>query len=117
MVWLQPKLTIFNRPLPPPPTMASATCNSPEPEVYSFSMPIIAHLTVHSTSPGKKKAPKKAVKTKEFVHMFCTTKSNYLEFLTTILTKHHSNKFQVMDHRCYTCKIQVLPSKYIVHFI
>src|SRR5258707_13760975 len=117
MVWLQPQRTIFNRPLPPPPTMVSATCNSPEPEVSSFSMPIIARLTVHSTSPGKKKAPKKAIKTKEFVHTFCTTKSNYLKFLTTILTKHHSNKFQVPNHRHYTCNMQVLPSKYVIHFI
>ena len=117
MIWLQPQWTIFNCSFPPPPIMALAICNSPEPKVSSFSMPIIACLTVHSTSPGKKKAPKKAVKTKEFVHMFCATKSNYLEFLTTILTKHHSNKFQVTDHRCYTCKMQVPPSKYIIHFI
>ncbi len=105
MVWLRPQWTIFNHPPPLPPTMTSATCNSPEPEVSSFSVPIIAYLTMHSTSPGKKKAPKKAIKTKEFVHMFCATKSNYLEFLITILTKHYSNKFQVTDHRHYTCKI------------
>ena len=81
--------------------MASITSNSPEPEEFSLSVPIIARLTVHLTSQGKrKKTTKKDTKTKEFVHTFSATKSNYLDFLTTILTKHHANnKLQVTDRR------------------
>lgn len=70
--------------------MASSACNNPEPEESSFSAPIIARLTVHIATQGKKKKTiKKDTKTKEFTHTFCATKPNYLEFLTTILTKHH----------------------------
>ncbi len=59
--------------------MASSACNNPEPEESSFSAPIIARLTVHIATQGKKKKTiKKDTKTKD-----------YLEFLTTILTKHH----------------------------
>jgi hypothetical protein len=39
-------------------------------------------------------------------------KSNYLKFLTAILTKHYiGDKLQVTDHKCYTYKMQVPPSK------
>jgi hypothetical protein len=42
---------------------------------------------------NKTKTTKKDMKMKEFTHTFSATKSNYLEFLTAILTKHHiSNK-------------------------
>ena len=94
-------------------TMApSTTSNSLEPEGSSFSVLIIARLIVHVAGHGKKKATKKTTKTKEFAHIFYATKSNYLDFLTTILTKHHiSNKLQVTDHRHYACKMQVPPSK------
>ena len=93
--------------------MASSTNNSPEPEVSSFSVPIIARLIVHIAGHGsKKKTTKKTTKTKEFEHTFSATKTNYLELLTTILTKHHiANKLQVTDRRRYTCKMQVPPSK------
>ena len=98
--------------------MASSANNSPEPEESSFSVPIIARLTVHITGQGsKKKTTKKDTKTKEFSHTFSATKTNYLEFLTTFLTKHHiGNKLQVTDRRRYTCKMQVPPSKYVAHF-
>jgi len=84
-----------------------ASSNSEE-----FSVPIVACLLVHITGHGsKKKTTKKDTKMKEFSHTFSTTKSNYLEFLTTVLTKHHiGNKLQVTDYWCYTCKIQVPPS-------
>jgi ribosomal protein S7 len=92
--------------------MASSTHNSPEPEESSFSVPIVARLIVHIASQGKKKTIKKDTKTKEFSHTFSATKSNYLEFLTTILSKHHiSNKLEVTDRRRYTCKMQVPPAK------
>jgi ribosomal protein S7 len=90
---------------------AGNSCNSPEPEEISFSVPIIARLIVHITSHGKKKTTKKDTKTKEFSHTFSATKSNYLEFLTTVLTKHHiGNKLEVTHRRRYTCKMQVPPS-------
>lgn len=93
--------------------MASSAHNSPEPDESAFLVPIIARLTVHLAGHGnKKKTTKKDTKTKEFSHTFSATKTNYLEFLTTFLSKHHiSNKFQVTDRRRYTCKIQVPPSK------
>ena len=93
--------------------MASSANNSPEPEESSFSVPIIARLTVHTASQGnKKKTTKKDTKTKEFEHTFCATKSNYLELLTTILSKHHVGKnTQVTDRKRYSCKMQVPPSK------
>jgi hypothetical protein len=70
--------------------MASIASNSSEPEEFSFSVPIVARLIVHTASQeSKKKAIKKDTKIKEFVHTFCATKSNHLDFLTTILTKHH----------------------------
>ena len=99
-------------------TMASSAINSPEPEDSSFSVPIIARLTVHISGPGnKKKSTKKDIKIKEFTHTFSATKANYLEFLTTFLTKHYiGNKLQVTDRRRYTCKIQVPPSKCVVPF-
>ncbi|KAF8494901.1 hypothetical protein F5888DRAFT_1616438 [Russula emetica] len=92
--------------------MASSADKSPEPDEFSFSAPIIACLTVHIAGQGsKKKITKKDTKTKEFSHIFCATKSNYLEFLTTFLTKHHiGNKLRVTDRRHYTCKMQVPPS-------
>ena len=92
--------------------MASSAGNSPEPNDTHFSVPIIARLTVHIAGQGnKKKTTKKDIKTKEFSHTFSTTKSNYLDFLTTFLTKHHiGNKLQVTDRRHYTCKMQVSPS-------
>lgn len=94
--------------------MASSAGNSPEPDELSFSVPITAHLIVHITAAGhgvKKKTTKKDTKTKQFSHTFSATKSNYIEFLTTILTKHHiGNKIQVTERRRYTCKMQVPPS-------
>jgi hypothetical protein len=72
--------------------MASSAGNTPEPDVLSFSVPIVAHLIVHISATGhgtKKKTTKKDTKTKEFSHTFLATKSNYLNFLSTILTKHH----------------------------
>jgi len=92
--------------------MASDVGNCPEPEESTFSVPIIARLIVHVTGHANKKKPaKKDTKTKEFVHTFEATKSNYVEFLTTVLTKHHiSNKLQVTDRTRYTCKMQVPPS-------
>jgi hypothetical protein len=93
--------------------MASSAGNSPEPDEFSFSVPITAHLIVHITASGhvKKKTTKKDTKTKQFSHTFCATKANYLEFLTTVLTKHHiGNKIQVTERRRYTCKMQVPPS-------
>ena len=93
--------------------MASSAGNSPEPEESSFSVPIIARLIFYVPSQGnkKKKTIKRDTKTKEFTHTFCLTKSNYLDFLTTILTKHHvGNKLQVTDRRRYICKMQVPPS-------
>jgi hypothetical protein len=92
--------------------MASSTNKSPEPDEFSFSVPIIARLIVHiANHRGKKKTTNKDTKTKEFAHTFCATKANYIEFLTTVLTKHHiGNKFQVTEHRRYTCKMQVPPS-------
>ena len=91
--------------------MASSAGNSPEPNDTHFSVPIIARLTVHIAGQGnKKKTTKKDIKTKEFSHTFSVTKSNYLDFLTTFLTKHHiGNKLQVTDRRRYTCKMQVPP--------
>ena len=78
----------------------------------NFSVPIVARLIVHIAGQGsKKKTTRKDTKTKEFAHTFCATKTNYLEFLTTILTKHHiGNRLQVTDRRRYTCKMQVPPS-------
>ena len=92
--------------------MASIASHTLELEQSSFSVPIIARLTVHIASQGtKKKTIKKDTKTKEFTHTFCATKSNYLGFLTTVLTKHHiGNRLQVTDRRRYTCKMQVPPS-------
>ena len=88
---------------------------APEPEDSTFSAPIIACLTVHTKTSGtgnKKKTTKKDMKTKEFTHTFCATKSNYIELLNTILTKHHiGNKLQVTEHRHYSCKMQVPPAK------
>ena len=95
---------------------AGVAGNIPEPEELSFSVPIVARLIVHITTGHgtKKKTTKKDTKTKEFVHLFRATKSNYLEFLTTLLTKHHiNNKLQVTDRRRYTCKMQVPPSTYV----
>ena len=70
--------------------MASSADNSPEADVSTFSVPIIARLTVHIAGQGgKKKTTKKDTKTKEFSHSFSATKPNYLDFLTTVLTKHH----------------------------
>jgi hypothetical protein len=77
--------------------MASSTSHSPAPEEsdFSFSVLIIAHLTVHTAGQGinkrnkKKKATKKETKMKEFMHTFFATKSNYLKLLTALLTKHH----------------------------
>jgi hypothetical protein len=93
--------------------MATSANDTPEPEESCFSVPIIACLTVHITGKGnKKKTTKKDTKTKEFSHTFSATKSNYLKFLTAVLTKHHiGDKLQVKDRRCYTCKMQVPPSK------
>ena len=92
--------------------MASNASDSPELGEMIFSAPIIARLTVHTAGQGKKKASKKEIKTKEFMHTFSATKTNYLEFLTTILAKHHAgNRLQVTDRRRYTCKMQVPPSK------
>ena len=87
--------------------MASITSNSPELEESSFLVPIIACLIMHIASQGnKKKTVKKDTKMKEFAHTFCVTRSNYLDFLTTVLTKHHiGNKLQVTDHRHYTYKM------------
>ena len=102
--------------------MASCTTHSPAPEESdsSFSVLIIARLTVHAASQGinkgnnRKKATKKETKMKEFMHTFSATKANYLELLTALLTKHHiGNRLQVMDRRRYTCKMQVPPSKYV----
>lgn len=98
-------------------TMASTTCNvsnmcdAPEVEDSSFLVPNVACFMVHTLSQGnKEKTTKKGMKTKEFSHIFCATKVNYLKFLTTILTKHHiNNKIQVTDCRCYSCKMQVSP--------
>ena len=92
--------------------MAASVENTPEPD-DSFSVPIIARLTVHvGGQGGKKKATKKDTKTKEFSHVFRATKENYLEFLNAFLTKHHiGNKLRVTDRRRYTCKMQVPPSK------
>jgi hypothetical protein len=94
--------------------MPPSASNSPEPESTSFTVPIIARLIVHVASQGsknKKKTTKKDMKTKEFTHIFCATKPNYLNLLTTILTKHHvGHKLQVTDRRRYTCKMQVPPS-------
>jgi hypothetical protein len=96
-------------------TMAASANNSPEPEDSEscFVVPIIARLTVHIAGHGnKKKTTRKDTKTKEFSHTFSVTKSNYLAFLMTFLTKHHiNNKLQVTDRRRYTCKMQVPPSK------
>ena len=95
--------------------MAASANNSPEPEDSEscFAVPIIARLTVHIAGHGnKKKTTRKDTKTKEFSHTFSVTKSNYLAFLTTFLTKHYiNNKLQVTDRRRYTCKMQVPPSK------
>jgi hypothetical protein len=93
--------------------MAISTNDTPEPEESYFSVPIITRLTVHIAGKGnKKKTTKKDTKTKEFSHTFSTTKSNYLKFLTAVLTKHHiGDKLQVTDCRHYTCKMQVPPSK------
>jgi len=93
--------------------MASSANNSPEPEESHFSASIITRLTVHIAGQGnKKKTTKKDIKTKEFSHTFSATKSNYIEFLTTFLTKHHiGGKLQVTDRRRYPCKMQVPPSK------
>ncbi len=105
-----------------PIAMASCTTHSPAPEESdsSFSVLIIARLTVHAASQGinkgnnRKKATKKETKTKEFMHTFSATKANYLELLTALLTKHHiGNRLQVTDRRRYTCKMQVPPSKYV----
>ena len=95
--------------------MATSSNSTPGPEDSTFSVPIIARLVVHTTKQAnKKKTTKKDTKTKEFTHTFSTTKSNYVEFLSTILTKHHiGNKLQVTDRGRYTCKMQVPPSKYV----
>jgi len=96
-----------------------STNNSPEPKYSNFSVLIIAHLTVHISGPGNKKksSTKKNIKTKEFIYIFSITKANYLQFLTTFFTKHHiSNKLQMTDRKHFTCKMQILPSKYIVPF-
>jgi hypothetical protein len=118
-VWLQPQQMIFNTPGAqhqlPSVAMATSENNTPGPEDSTFSVPIIARLIVHTTKQAnKKKTTKKDTKTKEFTHTFSATKSNYLEFLSTILTKHHiGNKLQVTDRRRYTCKMQVPPSMYV----
>ena len=67
----------------------------------SFSVPVVAHLTVHVTASGtgKKKSTKKETKTKEFTHTFSATKSNYMALLSATLEKHHiGNKLQVTEH-------------------
>jgi len=91
---------------------SSADCAGNSLNSEEFSVPIVTHLLVHITGHGsKKKTTKKDTKTKEFSHTFSATKSNYLEFLTTVLTKHHiGNKLQVTDCQHYTCKMQVSPS-------
>jgi hypothetical protein len=93
--------------------MASSADNSPEANVSTFSVPSIACLTVHiADQGGKKKTTKKDTKAKEFSHSFSMTKANYLNFLTTVLTKHcMGHKLRVTDHRHYICKMQVLPLK------
>ena len=89
--------------------MASSTNDCPEPpDSLSVSVPIIACLTVHVSGHGvKKKSTKKEIKTKEFDHSFSVMKLNYLNFLAVFLEKHHVNKLQVTDCRCYTLKMQV----------
>ena len=93
-------------------TMTLSANNSLESDSLSFSIPIIACLTVHIPGQGiKKKTSKKVIKTKEFSYTFSATKANYLKFLVIFLSKHHiSNKLQVMNHRHYTLKMQVPPS-------
>ena len=93
-------------------TMASSTNDCLEPlDSLSVSVPIIARLTVYVSGHGvKKKSMKKEIKTKEFDHSFSMMKSNYLNFLAAFLEKHHVNKLQVTDRRCYTLKMQVPPS-------
>jgi hypothetical protein len=93
--------------------MASSANNSLELEESQFSVSIITRLTVYIADQGnKKKTTKNDIKTKKFSHTFSTTKSNYIEFLTTYLMKHHiGGKLQVTDHKHYTCKMQVPPLK------
>jgi hypothetical protein len=95
-------------------TLSLPTMASPEPDESCFSVLIIARLIVHITAGShgnKKKTTKRETKTKEFSHMFAATKSNYLELLSTILTKHHiGNRLQITDRRRYTFKMQVPPS-------
>jgi hypothetical protein len=95
---------------------SSADCAGNSPDSEEFSVPIVARLLVHTNGHGsKKKTTKKDTKTKEFSHTFSATRSNYLEFLTAVLTKHHiGNKLQVTDRRRYTCKMQVPPSTYVI---
>ena len=92
---------------------SSIDCVGNSPDSEKFSVPIVACLLVHITGHrSKMKTTKKDTKIKEFSHTFSTTKSNYLEFLTTVLTKHHiGNKLQVTDRRCYIYKMQVPSSK------
>jgi hypothetical protein len=89
-------------------------CSSPEPQEPGFTAPILARLVVHVHVQGsaKKKTTRKETKTKEFSHRFLATKSNYIQLLNAILTKHHvGRKFLVTERRHYGCKIQVPPAK------
>lgn len=92
--------------------MATTADDSPESDDFSLLVPIVAYLVFHIAGQGnKKKMTKKDMKTKEFAHTFSATRPNYLKFLITILAKHHISKLQMTDHRHYSCKMQVLPSK------
>jgi hypothetical protein len=95
----------------------ASTSPTPEPDNPTFSVPIIACLTVHTKSgTGNKKTTKKDTKTKEFTHSFSASKSNYIELLNIILMKHHvASKLQVTERRRYNCKIQVPPAKSVVY--
>ena len=92
-----------------PPTLSE----TPEPLEAYYTAPILARLTVHVPVQGtaKKKSTRKETKAKEFTHRFSASKSNYVQLLNTILTKHHvGKKFQATETRQYGCKIQVPPS-------
>ncbi|KAF8274179.1 hypothetical protein EI94DRAFT_1696123 [Lactarius quietus] len=82
-----------------------------------LSLDVIARITFHTTSrssmaKGKKvkTTTAKETRAKEFSHIFADTEVNYLEFLQTILEKHHIVKYTVTDQAVFLCKIQVPPA-------
>jgi hypothetical protein len=98
------------------PVASAMERHSPAPRESTFTVPVLAHLTVHiaEASVSKKKATRKEVKMKEFNYTFCSTKANYVQLLNTILEKHHiSGKFQASERHRFSCKIQVPPAKHV----